>query len=95
MFCLAQSIYSTPLGTKISPTKALLKMISVVARWDMLVSWRGRFYIEVIPWMYKVIPWMYAFISTVYPVYGIHLTQMQEPNLSLEQYGFETSQKSH
>ena len=30
----------TLLGTNISPTKAVLKMISLFPRWDMLVPWR-------------------------------------------------------
>lgn len=36
---IAISINYTPLGPKISPTKALLKMIFLLQRWDMLVPW--------------------------------------------------------
>ena len=37
-------------GTNISPTKALLKMIFLFPRWDMLVPWRVNFENCHVPW---------------------------------------------
>ena len=38
----------TLLGINISPTKALLKMILLFPRWDMLVPWRVYIYISIV-----------------------------------------------
>ena len=37
---------STLLGTNISPEKSILKMIFLFPRWDMLISWRVTFLLQ-------------------------------------------------